>query len=118
MGTNVKRLLGARALWIIGICCLLLAIAVFVYLGYHFRWKWTGFPQKELFDWIQILVIPAAVAIGTFILNREVKRRDDKAEQARKKQEEATETERAEEAVLEAYLNYMSRMVTDPERPL
>jgi hypothetical protein len=58
-----------RALWMIGLGCLLMA-AIFVYLGYHFGWKWTGFPKQRLFDWIKILVIPVAVAIGTFVLNR------------------------------------------------
>src|SRR5215216_1072753 len=118
MGTNAKRLLGKRALWVIGVCFLLLAIAVFVYLGYHFSWRWTGFPQKRLFDWIQILVIPVAIAIGTFVLNRAAKRRDDEAQQEQRESEEAIETARAEEASLQAYLDYTSRLLTDPDRPL
>src|SRR5215217_334999 len=118
MGTNAKRLLGKRALWVIGVCFLLLAIAVFVYLGYHFSWRWTGFPQKRLFDWIQILVIPVAIAIGTFVLNRAAKRRDDEAQQEQRESEEAIETARAEEASLQAYLDYISRLLTDPDRPL
>src|SRR5215213_5458955 len=118
MGTNAKRLLGKRALWVIGVCFLLLAIAVFVYLGYHFSWRWTGFPQKRLFDWIQILVIPVAIAIGTFVLNRAAKRRDDEAQQEQRESEQAIETARAEEASLQAYLDYISRLLTDPDRPL
>src|SRR5215212_2545737 len=129
MGTNAKRLLGKRALWVIGVCFLLLAIAVFVYLGYHFRWRWTGFPQKRLFDWIQILIIPVAVVIGTFALNRAAKRRDDvaqeeqqereqEAQQGQREREEAIETERAEETSLQAYLDYICRLLTDPDRPL
>src|SRR5215211_8716883 len=117
MGTNVKRLLGKRALWVIGVCFLVLAIAVFVYLGYHFRWRWTGFPQKRLFDWIQILVIPVAVAIGTFVLNRAAKRRDDEAQRVQKEREENAQQEQrereehlqheqAEDATLQAYLDY------------
>jgi hypothetical protein len=118
MSINIKRLLGKRALWIIGVCFLVLAIAVFVYLGYYFRWRWTGFPQKRLFDWIQILVIPVAVAIGTFVLNRAAKRRDDEAQKEQREREQAIETERAEEASLQAYLDYISGLLTDPDRPL
>ena len=118
MATNAKRLLGKRALWVIGVCFLLLTIAVFVYLGYHFSWRWTGFPQKRLFDWIQILVIPVAIAIGTFVLNRAAKRRDDEAQQEQRESEQAIETARAEEASLQAYLDYISRLLTDPDRPL
>src|SRR5215204_5580821 len=118
MGTNAKRLLGKRGLWVIGVCFLLLAIAVFVYLGYHFRWKWTGFPQKRLFEWIQILVIPVAVAIGTFVLNRAAKRRDDEAQGQQKEREERLQQERTEDATLQAYLDQIAQLLTDRHRPL
>jgi len=86
----------------------LVALAFFVYLGYG--WDWTGFQGNKLFDWLLILVsasIPVAVGIGTFALNRGAKRRDDEAE-----------TQRAEEASLQAYLDYMSGMLINPEQPL
>lgn len=101
------RPLRSQALRTVAVGSLLVALAVFVLLGYRLGWQWTGFPPKRLFDWIQILVIPVAVAIGTFVLNRAAKRRDDEA-QAR----------HAEEASLQAYLDYMSRLLTDPDRPL
>jgi hypothetical protein len=124
------RRISNRALWNIGIGLLLVALAIFVYLGYG--WDWTGFQGNKLFHWLQILVsasIPVAVAIGTYALNRGAKRRDDDAEQARKEREEraqqeqrereqAIETERAEEASLQSYLDYISRLLTDPDRPL
>jgi hypothetical protein len=124
MSVEVNRLFSRRptrreGLWAIAIGCLLVALAVFVYLGYG--WAWTGFQGNKLFDWLQILVsasIPVAVAIGTFVLNRGAKKRDDDAEEARKEREEAIETRRAEEAPLQAYLDYMSGMLTDPEQPL
>jgi hypothetical protein len=100
------------------ICILLAALAVFILLGYRREWQWTGFPPKKLFDWMQILVIPVAVAIGTFVLNRTATRRDAKAQEAQKEREEALETRHAEEASLQAYLDYMSRLLTDPDRPL
>jgi uncharacterized protein YjbI with pentapeptide repeats len=96
----------------------LVALAVFIALSYVFIWEWTGFPQKSLFDWIQILVIPIAVAIGTFILNRAAKRRDDAAQLEQRKQAEAVEVRCEEEAALQAYFDYMSGMLTDPDRPL
>src|SRR5215210_2809180 len=100
MGIDIKRLLsrrrvGRRDLWIVGISLLLVAFAVFVYLAYHFEWKWTGFPRKRLFDWMQILGIPVAVAIGTFVLNRAAKRRDDEAQQEqREREQEAQQRQR------------------------
>jgi uncharacterized protein YjbI with pentapeptide repeats len=118
-----------QVLWTVGIGSLLVALAVFIFLGYYHEWEWTGFPPKRLFDWIQILVIPVAVAVGTFVLNRAAKRRDDDAEQARKDREEKAQQaqrereeqlqhQRTEDATLQAYLDYMSGMLTDPDRPL
>jgi hypothetical protein len=107
-----------QILWTVGIGILLVALAVFIFLGYYREWQWTGFPPRRLFDWIQILVIPFAVAIGTFVLNRASKRRDDAAQQAQREREEQHLQQRTEDATLQAYLDYMSGMLTDPDRPL
>ena len=107
-----------QLLWTVAIGSLLVALAVFIFFGYRCEWQWTGFPPKKLFDWIQVLVIPVAVAIGTFVLSRAAKRRDDEAQRAQKQREEATEARHAEEASLQAYLDYISRLLTDPDRPL
>lgn len=145
MSIDTKRLLSRRparrqVLWAIGIGGLFLALAAFVHFGYLFGWEWTGFPQKNLFDWLQIAVLPVAVAIGTFALNRAAQRRDAHAQreqrerdaaaqqeqrerdmaaqQEQREREQAIEAGRAEESALQAYLDYMSRMLTDPDRPL
>ncbi len=97
---------------------LLVELVVFIRLGYVREWQWTGFPPKKLFDWMQILVIPVAVAIGTFVLNRAAKRRDDEAQLAQRQREEEIEVRHAEEASLQAYLDYISQLLTDPDRPL
>lgn len=67
---------------------------------------------------MQILVILFAVAIGTFVLNRAAKRRDDAAQKEQRQREQDIETERAEESSLQAYLDYISQLLTDPDRPL
>lgn len=107
-----------RVVWIIAVEVLLVVLVVFVFAGYRLEWQWTGFPSKKLFDWVQILVIPVAVSIGTFALNRAAKRRDDDAQQAQKQRAEALETRQEEEASLRAYLDYVSGLLTDPDRPL
>jgi hypothetical protein len=114
-----------KVLRAIGVGCLLVASALFIFLGYH--WEWTGFPQKKLFDWIQILVIPVAVAVGTFVLNRMSKKRDEAAERAQDKRDEAARQaqkerdeeiseQRTQDAALQTYLDRMSLMLV--ERPL
>jgi uncharacterized protein YjbI with pentapeptide repeats len=132
MSIDVKRLgsrrrISDRTLWIIVIGCFLVALAVFMYLGYS--WRWTGFQGNKLFDWLEILVqasIPVAVAIGTFALNRNAQRRhyeaqkeqkirDHEAQEEQKKREEAIETRREEEASLQAYFDRISRMLVEQE---
>jgi hypothetical protein len=57
----------------------LVALGLFLGLipaGYILDWQWTGFPNKNLFDWLRILFFPAAVAIGTFVLNQAAKERE------------------------------------------
>jgi hypothetical protein len=81
-----------------GIVLAVLALAVFVFLGYYFGWKWTGFPQKRPFDWIQILVIPAAVVIGAFLLDQTARKRERDADQkARKREKDADQKARKRE---------------------
>jgi hypothetical protein len=100
-----------QVLWTIGIGSLLAAPVTFVYLGYSLRWTWTGPPQKDLFDWIQVLVIPSAVAVGTFVLNRAAKRRDDATQKQQKAREEAIQQQHAQDAALEAYLERMTQLL-------
>jgi hypothetical protein len=58
-----------------------LFLVVLIAAGYIFDVQWTGFDDKNLFDWLKILFFPAAVAVGTFVLNQAAKRRDEEKEQ-------------------------------------
>jgi hypothetical protein len=71
--------LSRKQVWLANFAGILLA-AVFVFVGYYFNLKWTGFPEKELFDWMEILVIPVAIGIGTVFLNHAATRREKAAE--------------------------------------
>jgi hypothetical protein len=66
---------------------LLLLLLTYAYLGYRRRRSWTGLPEqrnpkgddegkeiivvpgKNFWDWLQLLVIPLALAVGVFVLN-------------------------------------------------
>ncbi len=39
------------------------AFAVLVLLGYVIPWAWTGFSGNRLWDWLELLVLPMAVAL-------------------------------------------------------
>jgi uncharacterized protein YjbI with pentapeptide repeats len=111
---------------------LLATLIVLIVLGYIYQWEWVGVGEayrpkpagqdirreKTLWDWMQLLIIPVAVAVGTFALNQAAKRRDDKAQEGQKEREKALQRQRAEDATLQAYIEYMAGMLTDPHRPL
>jgi hypothetical protein len=74
--------LGERRLFRIGISfALALVVIVVVAAAYRLRWAWTGFlgqpapavssaQPKTLWDWLNMLLLPAAVAIATIQFSR------------------------------------------------
>jgi hypothetical protein len=46
-----------RALYVLAI----VAFAVFVVVGYLVPLRWTGFPGNTLWDWFELIVLPAAL---------------------------------------------------------
>jgi hypothetical protein len=51
------------------------AAAVVLLGGYVLDWDWTGFQGKTLWDWLELLVLPATLAMLPFVLASE--RRQD-----------------------------------------
>jgi hypothetical protein len=52
-----------RREWAVGLAALAVAFAVVVYGGYGLGWEWTGFADNRLWDWLEMLVLPFAVAL-------------------------------------------------------
>lgn len=50
-------------------------------------WHWTGFKEKKLWDVLQLLIVPTALAIGAFYLQETAKQRDLQIADDRAKQE-------------------------------
>lgn len=101
------------------------ALVVVVFLGvivaaYCFRWEWTGLyvPEpkvagtwKTLWDWLELLVIPAVLAIATLFFNKGENRRSENQANARAVLERESAKERWEEAILDDYLARMSDLL-------
>jgi uncharacterized protein YjbI with pentapeptide repeats len=107
-----------RLVWTIWIA-IVLVIARFIVLAV----------DKGLWDWLQLLIVPAALALGVAWLNwtqsqraREAQEaqqeRERAAEETRRARELEVENQRAQDAALQAYLDQMSQLLTDKERPL
>ena len=100
-----------------------------LYYGYTTRPGWVGAADKEFWDYLELLFVPAALALGVFWLNRMQEERERKAEDAQEERERKAEVDRrklelevenqhAQDEALQAYLDQISRLLIDKERPL
>jgi uncharacterized protein YjbI with pentapeptide repeats len=107
-----------QGLWAIRIA---IVLGLLVAIGYSYG--------ITLWDWAQLLIVPAVIAGGVAWLNgaqRQREREDEvaqqqrqqRAEEARRKRELDIADLRAQDEALQAYLDQMSHMLTNKERPL
>lgn len=66
------------------------------------RAKNTGFETKTLWDWMQLLIIPLALAIGVFYLNR-----------SERNNEREIATDRQQEAALQSYIDRIADLLLE-----
>ncbi len=98
----------------------------FVALAYWRRWEWTGLPAapaarpgaadrpaKTLWDWLQLLGIPVALAALAFLLNDAESSRDQRREDQRAAQQRITAADAERENTLRTYLAQMSSLMLD-----
>src|SRR4051794_7965739 len=85
-----------QLLWAVGIAAVL---TVAVLIGYRYG--------ITLWDWIKLLVVPAAIAIAGLWFNRQQQERQREAE-----------NERTRAGVLQAYLDKIGQSLLDKDRPL
>jgi uncharacterized protein YjbI with pentapeptide repeats len=112
-----------RPLTILGAATVVAAVVVLIRVGQHYQW--TGFgettqpkpddqevqPRKTLWDWLQLFIVPLALAaIGMwFAAQQDV--RQQQIEDERAKSERQIEEQRAQDATLQAYLDQMSQLM-------
>jgi hypothetical protein len=62
----------------------------------------TGFADKNLWDWMKLLLVPLGLAIGGFFLNLAAKRR-----------EQALEKQQAQDEALQIYLDQIGQLLLE-----
>jgi uncharacterized protein YjbI with pentapeptide repeats len=96
--------------WTVGIIVALVGAYIFLRFAYVHEWKWTGlvkhanYHKRTLWDWLQLLIIPAVIAGGTIWFNR---RQQGRAEQSAE--------QRAQDDALQAYLDQMSQLLIEKD---
>jgi len=78
---------------------ILLVVIAVILIGYHYG--------ITLWDWLKLLVVPAVLAGGGLWFNAQQRKREQKLA-----------NERAQDEALQAYLDHMTQLITDKDRPL
>ena len=80
----------------------IIALTVTILIGgYRLNWAWTGFTgdketYKTLYDWMQLLFIPAVLAVAGYVINLTISRGEQAATEQRAKSEQEAAEKRAE----------------------
>jgi hypothetical protein len=90
--------------WVVVVAVLIAVAAVaFVVVAYRRRWKWAGFAaepepgHKTVWDWLQLLIVPAILVGVTFAWSASQTRSDNKREDRRSQDAGASDLSRPDE---------------------
>src|SRR5258708_3486440 len=113
---------------LIALLIVVIVLSVLSVLGYIFNWEWVGLGPyissphpngsnfqrgKTLWDWLQLLIIPAVLAVGGFIIKRTISRGEQEANKQRAKIEREIAEDNQYEAALQAYIDKMSELLLE-----
>ncbi len=101
---------------------LLVGILIALALGSSYARNGTGFAERTVWDWMELLILPIALTLAALLLNRaegrperEIAAQRDKTEREIAAQRDKTEREivrdRLREAALQTYLDRMSELM-------
>src|SRR5215208_1365865 len=105
-------------------------LVVLVVVGAIIAWpKWFGFAERKPWNYLDVFLVPVAVAGATvwLTLAQEKRQHEAEEEQDRRRREDEiirrqieldVEEQRAQDEALEAYLDEISQLLTDEKRPL
>jgi hypothetical protein len=94
---------------VIAVMLIVTVLALLAIDGYNYAW--TGFSEyvptskdavraKTLWDWLDLLVVPAVLAVAAFLLDG-----------SRKRSEQAVESDRQRQQTLDGYFDYISELL-------
>jgi hypothetical protein len=111
---------------VIGALVIFAGVVIVLIYGYLARPGWIGVANKTFWDYLELLIVPAALAIGVYWLNTRQAVREQQVEDKRQEREDKAQAEqvkralevgnqRAQDDTLQAYLDGMSHLLTDKD---
>ncbi len=107
-----------------GTILVLIALIAFIFAAYRFSWSGTGFLNKTLWDWLQLLIIPLVLAVAALLFNLANSRterhiakqryeQDQQIAKQRYKQDQQIALDKQREDLLQTYLDRMSELLLE-----
>src|ERR671912_2478064 len=75
--------------------------------------RWTGFRGMTLRSWLELLVVPLALVVISFLFTAQQDQRQQRTETQRAEAEQELAEQRAQDEALQAYLDQMSTLMLD-----
>ena len=102
-----------EVLGVTGICILMIALLVAIILAYIFNVDVPDLRGKTLWDWLQLLIIPAVLAIGGYVFNYTTSRNERNAADRHNQTEQEIAQDNQHEAALQEYIDKMSELLLE-----
>jgi uncharacterized protein YjbI with pentapeptide repeats len=115
---------------LVALFAVVIVLIILIILGYILNWDWTGLnatdftstpknitstivyqPGKTLWDWLQLLIIPAVLAVAGYVINLTISRGEQEATKQRDKTEHEIALDNQREATLQKYIDSMSELL-------
>ncbi len=90
---------------IIFACLLVIALVVTIVLAYVFNVNVPGLRGKTIWDWLQLLIIPAVLAVGGYLFNYSTSRNERNAADRQNQAEREITEDNQREAALQVCMN-------------
>jgi len=100
--------------WVLSGVFLLFCIG-FVLATYRFGWSSTGFLNKSLWDWLQLLIVPLALAIIALVFQLANSRTERQIAKQRYQNDQDIATNKQREDLLQTYLDRMTALLLDKD---
>ena len=98
-------------------------LGAFIWVAYVFGFGWTGFlavgapgaqsyqPEKTLWDWLQLLIVPAVLALGALWLNIQQSTRQQRQSDQHHEADQALALDQQRETTLQKFLDDLSDLL-------
>ncbi len=118
----MREYIGKNFISLLRAFLILLLVGLLILVAY--TQEWTGFgtrslpgqdqaPAKTLWDWLELLIIPAALAAAVILLNRSERRAERESMLHRDKTERELSEEGLREAALQSYIDRITELMLE-----